>query len=163
MRLALQDLCSKHPVLRGHPTDLGKCGGLALQRSGHASPVVAGGDHDGVTAVAEIEWLSQGLSDLEVLDSNRVTEDGAEVVAIAYANSKAGWVVKPRLQRGEFADWLLRSEAGWLALEVSGTISGEPLARLEQKKQQVARCALLASRLAIVVVFDRPLIVAGAP
>lgn len=163
MRLALQDLCSKHPVLRGHPTDLAKCGGLALQRSGHASPVVARVDHDGVAATAEIEWLSQGMSVLEVLDSNRVTEDGAEAVAIAYANSKAGWVVKRRLQRGEFADWLLRSEAGWLALEVSGTISGEPLARLEQEKRQIARCALPAGRLAVVVAFDRPLIVAGCP
>jgi hypothetical protein len=70
-------------------------------------------------------------------------------------------VVKRRLQRRESADWLLRSDAGWLALEVSGTASGNPIARLEEKKLQVARCSLPADRLAIVVAFDRPSIVAA--
>ncbi|MGA2401388.1 MAG: hypothetical protein ABSG91_06750 [Syntrophobacteraceae bacterium] len=163
MRLLLHELCSMHPPLRGHPTDLSKCGGLALQRAGHTSPVLAGIDHDGLEAIAEIEWLSQGLTILEVLDSNRVTEDGAEAVALSYANSKAGWIVKRRLQRGESADWLLFNEVGWLALEVSGMISGDPLTRLKEKQQQVARCSLPTDRLAVVVAFDRPLIMASSP
>lgn len=162
MRLVLHDLCWMHPALRGHPMDLSKCGGMALQRAGHVSPVRAGIDHDGLEATAEIEWLFQDLTVLDVLDGHRVTEDGAEAVALAYANSKAAWVVKRRLQRGESADWLLRNEAGWLALEVSGTTAGDPLARLAEKKRQVARCSLPADRLAIVVAFDRPSIVAGS-
>ena len=108
-----------HPSLLGHPIDFSKCGGLALQRAGHTSPVRAGINHDGLEATAEIEWLSQGLSLLDVLDSNRITEEGAEAVALTYVNATAGWVVKRRLQRGESADWLLHNEAGWLALEVS--------------------------------------------
>ena len=147
MRLALQALCSIHPALRGHLVDLPKCGALALQRSGHNSPVQAGVDDDGIKSMAEIEWLAQDLTVLAVLDTNRVTEDGAEAIALAYANSKAGWVVKRRLQRGESADWLLRNQGGWLALEVSGTIAGDPFARLEEKKQQVARCSLPADRI----------------
>jgi hypothetical protein len=162
MRLVLHDLCSLHPALRGYPIDLFKYGGLALQRAGHTSPVRAGIDHNGLGSMAEIEWLSQGLALLDVLDKNRVTEDGAEAVALSYAHSKAGWVVKRRLQRGESADWLLHGEAGWLALEVSGMIEGDPFARLKEKKQQVARCSLPADRLAIVIAFDRPLIMAGS-
>ena len=66
------------------------------------------------------------------------------------------------MQRGESADWLLQNDAGWLALEVSGTIAGNPFVRLEEKKQQVTRCSLPASRLAIVVAFDGPSIVAAS-
>jgi hypothetical protein len=124
--------------------------------------VLTGIDHDGQETSAEIEWLTQGLTLLDVLDSHRVTEDGAEAVALTYANFKAGWVVKRRLQRGESADWLLRNEAGWLALEVSGMIAGDPLARLKQKQHQVSRCSLPVDRLAIVISFDRPLIMASS-
>jgi hypothetical protein len=111
--------------------------------------------------MADIEWLWQDLAALDVNDSNRVTEDGAEAVALAYANSISGWVAKRRLQRGESADWLMRNETGFLALEVSGTVEGDPFARLQQKKQQVARCSLEAERLAVVVAFNRPLIMAA--
>jgi hypothetical protein len=120
-------------------------------------------DHNGHDT-AEIEWRFQDLAVLEVLDGNRITEDGAEGVALAYAHSTAGWVVKRRFQRSEGADWLLRNQGRWLALEVSGTIAGDPFARLADKRQQVARCTLPADeRLAIVVAFDRPSIVAGSP
>ena len=160
MKLALHDLCLMHPKLRGDPTDLSKLGALALQRAGHVSPVQAGIDHGGLEASADIEWLSQDLTLLEVLDGNRVTEDGAESVALVYVNTTEGWVVKRRLQRWERADWLLRNERGWLALEVSGMAEGDPFARLKDKQLQVALCSLPAERLAIVVAFDRPSIVA---
>src|SRR5437879_3034864 len=119
MKLVLHDLSSIHTALRGHPVDLFRYGGLALQRAGHTSPVDAEIDDDGVKTTTEIEWLLQALILLDVLDNNRVTEDGAEGVALAYVNARAGWVVKRRLQRGERADWLLRKANGWLALEVS--------------------------------------------
>lgn len=160
MRLALQELLLMHPTLRGHPTDLSRYGALALQRAGHASPVRAGVDHGGVKSSAEIEWLFQETVLLQVLDGNRVTEDGAEAVALVYANTRAGWVVKRRLQRRERADWLLVNQGRWLALEVSGTADGDPFARLQEKKQQVALCSLPAERLAVVVAFDSPSIAA---
>jgi hypothetical protein len=162
MKLALHDLCLMHPKLQGDPTDLSKFGALALQRAGHVSPVQAGIDHSGLEASADIEWLSQDLALLEVLDGNRVTEDGAESVALVYVNTTEGWVVKRRLQRWERADWLLRNERGWLALEVSGMAAGDPFVRLKDKKLQVALCSLPAERLAIVVAFARPSIVAGS-
>jgi hypothetical protein len=161
VRLALHELFAMHPKLRGHPPDLPKLGALALQRAGHASPVPAEIDHEGAEGVAEVEWLPQDSSLLQVLDGNRITEDGAEAVALAYASSWAGWVVKRRLQRWESADWLLSRAARWLALEVSGTATGDPFARLKEKQQQVARCSLPAERLAIVVAFARPSIAAG--
>src|SRR5215213_658339 len=146
MRLAVEDLSVVHFRLRGHPTDYSMYGGLALQRSGHTSPVQTEIDHDGRKDTADLTWMSQDSSLLSVLDTNRVTEDGAEAVAITYANATAGWLVKRRLQRGESADWLLKNDAGWLALEVSGTIDGDAAERLREKQQQIARCSLPAVR-----------------
>lgn len=163
MKLKLQDLYSMHPKLLGHPTDYPRLGALALQRAGHTSPVQASIDHAGSEAAADLEWILQEIALLEVLDGKRVTEDGAEAVALAYASVSAGWVVKRRLQPWERADWMMHSAEGWLVLEVSGTAEGDPLARLGEKIQQVALCSLAAERLAIVVAFDRPSILAGSP
>jgi len=162
MKLSLQELPSKHPLLRGFPNDLPRCGALALQRSGHSSPTQTEVRHDGSELTAEMEWIPQSLAFLEVIDSNRLTEDGAEAIAITYANSKDGWVLKRRLQRGESADWLMQNASGWLALEVSGMAAGDPGPRLKEKQQQVADCSLPVERLAIVVQFDQPLIMAGS-
>jgi hypothetical protein len=163
VRLKLQDLYSMHPKLLGHPTDYPRVGALALQRAGHTSPVQTSIDHTGSDVSAELEWLVQELALLEVLDGKRVTEDGAEAVALAYAGVSAGWAVKRRLQVWERADWLLHREGAWLALEVSGTAEGDPVARLKEKKQQVALCSLPAERLAIVVAFEKPSILADSP
>ena len=141
--------------------DYARCGGVALQRSGHFSPVEANTDHDGIGMAAEIEWLTQDLAQLDVSDANRVTEDGAEAVALSYAHSKSGWVVKRRLQRRESADWLLGIGPRWLALEVSGMASGNPHDRLKEKREQVSRCSLPAERLAVVVLFSTPTILAA--
>lgn len=137
--------------------------GLALQRAGHVSPVSTRIDHDGAESTAKLEWFLQDMEGLKMHDNNRVTEDGAEAVAISYVRSKEGWIAKRRWQRWEYADWLLQNSAGWLAMEVSGTAEGDPVARLKEKKQQVARCKLSADRLAVVVAFDRPSILAGCP
>ena len=48
-----------------------------------------------------------------------------------------------------------------LALEVSGKIEGNPSSRLEEKKRQVAACTLPALKLAVVVGFDKPVLMAG--
>jgi hypothetical protein len=151
-----------HPKLRAYRADLVKSGALALQRAGHVSPAAAVVVHDGLETVAGIEWLAEDLRALEVLDYNRVTEDGAEAVALTYVNVKAGWVVKRRLQRGDHADWLMENEDGSMAVEVSGTVAGDPLGRLGEKKRQVAECSLPVYRLAVVVGFERPSILAGS-
>jgi hypothetical protein len=163
MRLSLADLWSMHPKLWGHPTDYAKLGALALQRAEHVSPVRTGVYHGDVEDTADIEWHPQDSTLLRVLDSKRVTEDGAEAVALAYVNAWGGWAVKRRLQQSEGADWLLHHEKRWLALEVSGMAMGGPWARLKEKKAQVAGCPLAADRLAVVVAFDRPDILADRP
>lgn len=163
MTLRLDDLYLYHAKLRGHPTDYAKCGAISLQRSSHISPVKADIDHDGEATSTQVLWSHQDATVFDVIDSNRLTEDGAEAVALSYVHFKAAWVVKRRLQRGESADWLLNNASGWLALEVSGTVSGDPLARLAEKKEQVSRCTLPAQRLAIVVAFNNPSILVSTP
>jgi hypothetical protein len=64
------------------------------------------------------------------------------------------------MRRGEYADWLLRRENDWLALEVSGTTGGDWRGRLREKEEQVAKCTFPASRMAIVVGFDQPIVLA---
>jgi hypothetical protein len=163
MRLLLHHLCSMHPKLRTDPADLSRFGALAMQRAGHKCPARAAVIHDGLETAAAIEWLADDTGILGVLDSHRVTEDGAEAVALTYVNASAGWVVERRMLRFESADWLMQSGVGSMALEVSGTASGDPLARLKEKKEQVARCTLpVDRRLAVVVAFEGPSIFAGS-
>ena len=90
MTLNLHHLYEAHSALRGYPTDLVRYGGLALQRAGHDSPARTAVNHDGQNSTVEIEWISQDLAMLSLLDDNRVTEDGAEAVALSYANKAAG-------------------------------------------------------------------------
>jgi len=47
-------------------------------------------DHDGEEGRAEITWLSQDMALLLALDDKRVTEEGAEAVALVYANATGG-------------------------------------------------------------------------
>ena len=167
MRLALHNLVANHPKLLGHPTDYARFGVLALQRSMHSSPVKTGVEHEGSGDLeAEIEWLLHSLDLPGVADPKRITEDGAEAVALCYVNAKAGWVVKRRLRQGEFADWLLVQHGGGkgsLALEISGTAEGDVRERLAEKRQQVRRCTLpVDERWAVVMAFTAPAIVAGA-
>ncbi len=163
MKLSLHELLTMHPKLWGNPIGYSRIGALAMQRSGHFSPVSAAVDHDGAWSNCDVEWTPQDLGVLSLLDSNRVTEDGAETVALAYVHALGTWSVKRRLQRGDSADWLLEKDGKLLALEVSGTAGGDANARLSEKKQQVARCSLPVELLAVVVAFERPSILAGRP
>jgi hypothetical protein len=73
------------------------------------------------------------------------------------------------MNRGESADWLLTitTDMRSLALEVSGTTETNPLPRLMEKRQQVRPCTLAddypIDRLAVVVAFGGPKILAGRP
>jgi len=127
------------------------------------SPVIAPIVHNGEELEGSIEWAKQNMDFMDMIDSNRVTEDGAEAVAIAYVYSKAGWVAKRRLQKGESADWLMVNNDSCLALEVSGTISGDLTSRLSEKMKQVVRCSLPVEKLAVVVRFETPSVLAASP
>ncbi len=56
----------------------------------------------------------------------------------------------------------MQNKVGSMAVEVSGTATGDPLARLEVKKRQVAGCSLPVERLAVVAAFAKPSIMAGS-
>lgn len=161
MKLRLHELLTIHAALRGHPIDYPRIGALALERAGHSSPVRTETEHDGQGDHVEIEWLPQDATILGVADAHRVTEDGAEAVALSYAHGIGRWLVKRRLRRGEYADWLLQVDGRSLALEVSGTTTDDARSRLRDKKEQVERCTLPATRMAVVVAFVRPTILAG--
>ena len=104
------------------------------------------------SSCAELHWTSPLADDYRQLDSLRVTEDAAEGVALALVAVSRNWVVRRRLQRGEFADWLLAdAEQRPVALEISGLdrdISGR---RLLEKKEQVSRSRDVVIRAACVV------------
>ena len=161
MKLALHELLTIHAALRGHPTDYPRIGALALEREGHTSPVRTETEHDGQRNETEIEWLAPDSTILGVIDPHRITEDGAEAVALSYAHGIGRWLVKRRLRRGEYADWLLQAGGQSLALEVSGTTTSDARSRLQEKKEQVVRCTLPVTRMAVVVAFVKPLILAG--
>lgn len=133
--------------------------GLALQSRGHAPGLDCTLVNEGDETTTVLEWdMADGVAGQQ-LDRIRVTEDGAEAVALVLAHVARQWVVRRRLQRGEFADWLLSDATGDLvALEVSG-IDGAPDARrLEEKLGQVTQVTICVLRSACVVAFGPPLV-----
>jgi hypothetical protein len=105
-----------------------------------------------------LSWSVHSKNSAEQLDNDRVTELGAEAIALALVHATRGWVVRRRLQRGEYADWLLADANGRsIALEVSGTDDGDIRGRLREKLEQVAKCEAAPWRVACVIRFVEPL------
>ena len=133
---------------------------LALGRNNHSSGVAFSIDLDKTITNCKLSWLNAELGDMVQHDYNRVTEDGAEAIALAVAHRHRGWQVIRRMQREEHADWLLEDvgENGRqvVALEVSGVDRGSIAARLSQKLIQVAKSLDVDQRVAGVVGFEEP-------
>jgi hypothetical protein len=159
MKLELESLRDRHPILQPeHTADLALHAAVALHRQRHAS---------GVTLLVEmwssqvanvsVHWDARPAHAEETLDAKRVTELGAETLALLLVHEALGWVVRRRLQEGDFADWLLRDrDGGLVALEVGGTREGDPAARMRSKVEQVAKCDEADTRAACVVRFSEP-------
>jgi hypothetical protein len=132
---------------------------LALERNTHVSGVRLALDLERVLRSGILSWPPADLTKIDQHDYNRITEDGAEAVALAVAHRHRGWRVIRRLQREEHADWLLediRGEARQVvALEVSGVDRGRITNRLSQKLAQVAK-ADADQRWAGLVGFEEP-------
>ena len=133
---------------------------LALERNNHASGVGVSLDLEGVVSIGLLSWPGAELSKIDQHDHNRITEDGAEAVALALAHRHRAWRVVRRMQREEYADWLLE-DAGEgrrqvVALEVSGVDRGSIVARLAEKLAQVAKSTDVDQRWASVVGFEEP-------
>jgi hypothetical protein len=162
MEINLTQLREMHPRL---PEDLALLmtvrAALGLQRNGHESPVAIDLDLERVASQGSLAWLGSDLAELGQHDHNRVTEDGAEAVALVLAHRHRGWRVVRRMQQGERGDWLLE-QAGegprqLVALEVSGVDRGSIAGRLAEKLAQVARSVDVDQRWAGVVGFEKPM------
>ena len=161
MEIDLAELGTMHPAL---PTDLAIFlsgqGALALQRSGHEP---GDGLELHIQRVPQIVILDWSRADLRVIDKHdrdRITEFGAEAVALGIASKLRSWKVIRRLQKGERADWLLedlRSQKSTeIALEVSGVTTGNIAMRLSEKLSQVSKSDEGDEKWACVVGFEKP-------
>src|SRR6266849_1044884 len=97
---------------------------LALERNGHASGVSVSLDLEPEAMSGILSWPEADLTRIDQHDRKRITEDGAEAVALVLAHRHRSWRVVRRMQQGEHADWLLEDSATGrrqvVALEVSG-------------------------------------------
>jgi hypothetical protein len=130
---------------------------MALERNGHAPGVPISLDLERVLSIGSLSWPHVDMSVIDKHDHNRITEDGAEAVALTLAHRHLAWRVVRRMQRRESADWLLEDTRGnEIALEVSGVDRGQIGARLSEKLRQVARNPDIDQRWASVVGFEKP-------
>lgn len=130
---------------------------VGLERHGHGPGVQLPAMVDTDSHAARLHWSTDLPGGSEQLDYHRVTEDAAEAVTLALVHVACGWVVRRRLQRGEFADWLLRDPVrGHVALEVSGIDRGDEGRRLRDKLEQVRHARVAPHKAACVVELASP-------
>ena len=161
MDIDLADLREMHPRL---PEDLALVmigrAALSLQRSGHDSPVNVRLDVERAVTRGKLAWPGSDTGFLDQHDSKRLTEDGAEAIALALGHRARGWRIVRRLQQGEHADWLLEEPSAGaglrIGLEVSGVARGSITSRLTEKLEEVARCEDVDQQWAGVVGFQQP-------
>lgn len=162
MEIDLSDLREMHPRL---PEDLALVmigrAALSLQSNGHESPVGIRLDIEGSISQGGLTWPGSDPSFLAQHDSKRLTEDGAEAIALALGHRARGWRVIRRMQQGESADWLLEGPSEethrHIALEVSGVARGGIAPRLAEKLAQVAKSEDVEEQWAGIVGFEEPI------
>ena len=132
---------------------------IALQRR-HRPGVELSATVRGKDAREALKWKERPPELARAEDFNRVTEEGAEALALALAGRRCGWRVKRRLQSrlSEGADWLMASDAGDVIVEVGGTDDGdlETLSRRKVSQAQGAPWPKGTVRAACVVRFVEP-------
>jgi hypothetical protein len=158
MRLDLMQLKAMHPLLPAlTAAEYGHRAAMGLERHQHESGIALATLIEGDMSSASLHWTASAFGDVDQLDRHRITEDAAEGITLALVKVTLGWEVKRRLQRGEFADWLLQdSDARLVALEVSGIDDGDESDRLREKLDQVRRATIANHRVACVVELAAP-------
>lgn len=156
VRIDLARLTTVHPAL---PEEIAIylvfCAVIALQRR-HTPGVQLAIDLAGTPCDGTLEWSARDDDD-EHGDRLHIVEHGAYAVALTLVHEAFGWTELRRLQRGEAADWLLADSQGRrVALEVSGTDTGDELQRLQQKLIQARRATGVELRSACVIAFGPP-------
>lgn len=152
----LEGVKAMHPRLSEETChDLAQKAAHALQRH-HQPGVSLALEKDTEDAgTATLSWRRRDDAGLQQLDHVKVTEEGAEAIALCFVHRAEGWRVRRRLQRDDFADFLLEMGPQRLALEVSGTDIGSLRGRMKAKLENVAK-ARYANRAACVVRFAEP-------
>ena len=108
MDINLADLREMHPRLTSqHFRGLVGHASLALERNSHKPGVKLALELQGAATYGVLSWPNAKTINIDMHDRNRVTEDGAEAVALAVAHRHHGWQVVRRVQQGNHADWLL--------------------------------------------------------
>ena len=158
MDIELDDLNETHPRL---PIEiarlLGTRAALGLQRRGHLPVCNLVTRIETARADHLLKWTQLDINELPLHDVLRVTEDGAEGIALAVVGSRLRWRVLRRLQREEHADWLLEDpNRDLIAFEVSGLDRGNISQRVSQKRRQVRDAEDVDQRWAAVVSFEEP-------
>ena len=134
---------------------------VALERR-HRPGAILTGDSNGLELREELRWRQRAPDVVLHEDLNKVTEEGAEAIALAVAALRRSWRVTRRLRSrlAEGADWLLHDPANGsrIILEVGGTDERDVDALLEQKVAQVSRSpfASTSETAACVVRFREP-------
>ena len=162
--LDLNRLREMHPRL---PPDVAESiksrAALGLQRNQHSTGVNLHMAIDSDASSCPLLWSAANLDEAEVHDHNRITEDGAEAIALAVAHRTKTWQVVRRGQskHKERGDWVLEHVSDGkrrrIVLEVSGVDRGSISARVREKLAQVAKSPIhVFDRCAAVVGFERP-------
>jgi hypothetical protein len=162
LKIDLKKLREMHPQL---PVDVAEIillrAALALQRNGHSSGVGLSLQVERLESKGTLSWRTADLSTITQHDTNRITEDGAEALTLAVMHQDRQWRVVRRMQREEFADWLLErdgdSGSETAALEVSGVDKGGIASRLREKLSQVAKSTDVDQKWAGVAGFELPI------
>lgn len=160
MDLDMDSLGDVHPRLGARQSAFKTlCAALALDRAGHR-PGVRGTVLIGIHAsVGRWKWTSEEPGLRAMFDEQRVTEEGAEAVALLASGLVHGWEALRRLQQGQGADWVLldRGTGQEVVLEVSGVRNGPIRQRLAAKVRQTAeRADETRERWVCVVGFEMP-------
>ncbi|MGJ5181512.1 hypothetical protein ACQR16_32915 [Bradyrhizobium oligotrophicum] len=158
MDLDLTKLDTMHPLLAPSTVaDYLLKVAIGLGRQGHEPGALLIVSLDDELTDAKLNWVQSDPGTANRLDWHRITEDAAEAITLALVYEANGWVVRRRMQRGEFADWLLIDKnRGLVALEVSGVDKRDDKGRrLREKLEQLSRCEL-GRRAACVVELSPP-------
>lgn len=159
--LDLGRLCEMHPRLPGDlAAIMAMRAALGLQRNKHSAGVNLHMAIENAVTGCALTWPAADLGVAKQHDHNRITEDGAEAIALAVAHKTKTWRVVRRMQREERADWLLEHDSDGrrklVAFEVSGIDRGSIVVRMREKLAQVAKSTDVDHRCAGVVGFERP-------
>jgi hypothetical protein len=160
-RIDLARIRDMHPLL---PPDMAESmvtqAALGLQRNHHSPGVELHMAIESEPLRCALTWPAADLGTLEQYDSRRITEDGAEAIALAVAHKTRAWRVIRRMQPGNYADWLLEHRDSGVkklvAFEVGGTDHGSIEKCLGVELAQVAKSIDVDQRWAGVVGFRRP-------